>query len=179
MSSFRAALRLPGDVWRLELAVFVNFLGTGLVLPFELIYLHNLRGFSFALTGLIGAVMSGLGIFFTPLAGVLIDRLGPRALMIGSFTSMACGYALFPTIHRPWQGFLCAALIGVGNGTFRSGETALFITYVPREHRHLAIALDKPYRIIKVHQTPERFTCSTDSVILSWILTLRILYCRS
>ena len=138
MSSFRAALRLPGDVWRLELAVFVNFLGTGLVLPFELIYLHNLRGFSFALTGLIGAVMSGLGIFFTPLAGVLIDRLGPRALMIGSFTSMACGYALFPTIHAPWQGFLCAALIGVGNGTFRSGETALFITYVPREHRHLA-----------------------------------------
>jgi hypothetical protein len=36
MSSFRAALRLPADVWRLELAAFVNFLGTGLVLPFEL-----------------------------------------------------------------------------------------------------------------------------------------------
>ena len=40
-------------------------------------------------------------------------------------------------------------------------------------------ALDKPYQNIEFHQTRERFTYSTDSVILSWILTLRNLYCRS
>ncbi len=45
----------------------------------------------------------------------------------------------------------------------------------PQRRLDLLTILFQPLRT----QTGERFTCSTESVILSWILALRILYCRS
>jgi hypothetical protein len=50
--------RLPRQVYVLELGALVNAFGNGVVLPFLLIYLHNVRGIPFGLAGSAAAVQS-------------------------------------------------------------------------------------------------------------------------
>ena len=42
---------LPRSVWLVQVGGVVNSLGNGIVLPFIVIYLHNVRGISFAEAG--------------------------------------------------------------------------------------------------------------------------------
>jgi hypothetical protein len=44
----RISFGLSRKLWLIEAGVFLNMLGYGAVLPFEIIYLHNGRGFSWA-----------------------------------------------------------------------------------------------------------------------------------
>ena len=55
MSGYLRSLnpRLPRSVQILQLGGLMNAVGNGLVLPFAFIYLHNQRGFSLGLAGLI------------------------------------------------------------------------------------------------------------------------------
>src|SRR4051812_50114432 len=59
--------QLPRSVWLIQAGGVVNSLGNGIVFPFAVIYLHNVRGISFAQAGLalaIGgaaALVAGLG----------------------------------------------------------------------------------------------------------------------
>ena len=54
--------RLPRDVYVLELGALVNAFGNGVVLPFLLIYLHNVRGIPFGLAGSAAAVQSAVAL---------------------------------------------------------------------------------------------------------------------
>src|SRR6266576_1122897 len=50
--------RLPRDVYVLQAGGLLNAFGTGVVLPFLLIYLHNVRGISLGVAGLAAATQS-------------------------------------------------------------------------------------------------------------------------
>ena len=49
---------LPRDVWVLQVGGLTNAYGNGIVLPFLIIYLHNVRGIPLGLAGLAAAVNS-------------------------------------------------------------------------------------------------------------------------
>ncbi len=70
--------RLPLPVWLLQVGGLMNSFGNGLALPFLVIYLHNVRGFSLGTAGLIVAVSSLAQLTAGVLAGPLIDRVGAR-----------------------------------------------------------------------------------------------------
>jgi hypothetical protein len=57
---------LPGPVLVLQAGTAVNYFGTGLVLPFEIIYLHQARGFPTATAGLVLAAVMGTAAVLTP-----------------------------------------------------------------------------------------------------------------
>ena len=57
---------LPGPVIVLQAGTAVNYFGTGLVLPFEIIYLHQARGFPTATAGLVLAAVMGTAAVVTP-----------------------------------------------------------------------------------------------------------------
>src|SRR5438067_2308537 len=50
---------LPRPVLVLQGGNALNYFGTGLILPFEIIYLHAVRGFSTATAGLVLATVMG------------------------------------------------------------------------------------------------------------------------
>src|SRR5215469_15689319 len=50
---------LPGPVLVLQAGTAVNYFGTGLILPFEILYLHQARGFPTATAGLVLAAVMG------------------------------------------------------------------------------------------------------------------------
>ena len=114
--------QLPRDVWILQAGGLANMFGNGVIGPFLIIYLHNVRGLSLAAAGLIAASNALAALVSGPLAGALSDRVGPRQTLVGSLTLMAVAISLFPLIHETWQAFALNALLGFGSGGFWPSE---------------------------------------------------------
>jgi MFS family permease len=135
--------QLPRDVYVLQLGGLVNSFGNGIVLPFLIIYLHNVRGISFAQAGFalaIGgaaALVAGLG------AGSLVDRFGGRNTLVFGLLLQLVAFTLFPLIREAWHAYALFALEGVGTACFWPGQSTLLARLTPPENRHSAYALQR------------------------------------
>jgi predicted MFS family arabinose efflux permease len=138
--------RLPRSVWTLEAGGFVNAFGSGVAIPFVVIYLHNVRGFSLAAAGAILATGSFVGLGAGPVAGLLVDRLGGRVTLACSLVFMAVGWGMFPLVREPWHGFVVSAVAGAGNAAFWPSQTTLLAGLTPQARRHAAYALQRVAR---------------------------------
>src|SRR5215475_4010429 len=89
-----ASLRpgLPRAVQTLQVGGVLNALGNGLVTPFLLIYLHQVRGISLGLAGLVVGTTALVSIVVTPITGTLADRFGPRATLFVALGALALGF---------------------------------------------------------------------------------------
>ena len=76
MNVRRLSFGLSRQVWIVEIGVFLNMLGYGAVLPFEIIYLHDGRGFELGVAGLVVGLVTGIAVVTSPVAGAAIDRIG-------------------------------------------------------------------------------------------------------
>jgi MFS family permease len=135
--------RLPREVYVLEVGALVNAFGNGVVLPFLLIYLHNVRGIPFGLAGSAAAVQSAAALASGFLGGTLSDRLGPKRVLLGSLVVMTVAFALMPAIRTAWHAFAIYTLWGVGSGSFWPSQSALLAALTPAARRAPAYALQR------------------------------------
>jgi predicted MFS family arabinose efflux permease len=138
--------RLPRSVWVLNGGGLANAIGNGIAYPFIAIYLHEVRNFSLATTGLVLAVVGGAGLVAGPLIGIVVDRIGGRATLAGALVLMAVGFGSFPLIREPWHAVLATAVAGVGNAGFWPSQSALLAGLAPQARRHGAFALQRVTR---------------------------------
>jgi MFS family permease len=144
----RASGAAPGrgltrQLWIVQAGIFLNALGWGAVLPFEIIYLHDGRGFSLGVAGSVIGVVTGLAVVASPAAGPVIDRAGARATAVGGGIALAAGYAGLAAASRPWQAFAAATAAGIGNGALQPSQSALLAALAPRELRHRVVATSR------------------------------------
>jgi MFS family permease len=132
---------LPRPVLVLQGGNALNYFGTGLILPFEIIYLHAIRGFSTATAGLVVATVMGTAAVVTLPSGVLLDRFSAKRLLIAGNVVNALGYGGLAFVHRPWQGFACSAVAGAGFGLVGTAGQVLTLTLIPAEQRTASTAL--------------------------------------
>jgi MFS family permease len=121
----------------------VSFFGYGLILPFEIIYLHQIRGFATATAGLVLATILGTATLVTPPSGTLLDHFHPKPILIAGNLTSALGYAGFAFVGRPWQAFACAVVGGAGVGAAQTANQTLRITLVTPEQRAASFALGR------------------------------------
>src|SRR5262249_54355018 len=121
----RFGLGLSRELWLVEIGILLNMLGYGAVLPFEIIYLHEGRGFSLGLAGLAAGALPGVATAGAPLAGPLIDRFGARTVTAIAGLALAAGYAGLAFAHTPAAAIAAAALAGAGNGALNPSQSAL------------------------------------------------------
>ncbi len=136
-------LGLSRELWLVEAGIFLNMLGYGAVLPFEMIYLHDVRGFSLSVAGLVVGTLTGAAVVTAPLAGPLIDRYGARAATAGAGAALAAGSAGLAFARSPTQAFAAAALAGTGNGALNPGQSTLLAALAPPDLRHRATAVSR------------------------------------
>ena len=134
---------LPREIWIVEVGVFLNMLGYGAVLPFEILYLHDARGFGLGLAGLVVGTVTGLAVVVTPFAGALIDRIGARATAAGAGVALAAGYAGLAFAETAPVAFASAASAGIGNGALSPSQSALIAALASPEVRHRATAVSR------------------------------------
>ena len=132
---------LPRPVLLLQAGAALNYFGTGLILPFEIIYLHAVRGFPTATSGLVLATVMGAAAAVTLPSGALLDRLSAKPLLVAGNLVSAVGYAGLAFIDRPWQGFVWSAVGGAGFGIGQTAGQVLTLTLVPVEQRASSTAL--------------------------------------
>src|SRR5512135_3225324 len=94
---------LPRPVLILQAGNALNYFGYGFVLPFEIIYLHQIRGFSTSTAGLVLAATMGTAAITSPPTGGLVDRYSVKAIVVAGNLVGALGYAGFAYVDQPWQ----------------------------------------------------------------------------
>jgi MFS family permease len=139
----RLSFGLSRQVWIVEIGVFLNMLGYGAVLPFEIIYLHDGRGFDLGVAGLVVGLVTGVAVVTSPIAGAAIDRVGARATAVAGGLALAAGYGGLALAESAPAAFAAAALAGVGNGALSPSQSALMTALAPRELRHRASAVSR------------------------------------
>jgi MFS family permease len=134
---------LPKPVWLLQVGGLLNFFGNGIVFPFLVIYLHDVRGFSLSTAGLVVAVSSAAQLVAGVAAGPIIDRVGPRLTLTVGLVMQAIGFGLFPLVRQPWHAFALIAVEGAGSAGFWPSQSTLMSRLVGDARRHAAFALQR------------------------------------
>jgi len=132
---------LPRPVLILQAGNALNYFGYGLILPFEIIYLHQLRGFSTSTAGLVLAATMGTAAIVTLPTGALLDRYSAKAIVVAGSLASALGYAGFAYVDVPWQAVACSVVSGAGIGLAGTANRVLITTLVEREQRAASFAL--------------------------------------
>ena len=145
MVGFARSLRpqLPRNVWVVQGGGLVNAFGNGVVLPFLIIYLHNVRGVALGIAGLVAAANSAAALVTGFVAGALSDRIGPRNVLVGALLVMTGAILLFPLIRTSWHALALGAALGAGSGAFWPSQSSLLAAFTPPPRRHSAFALQR------------------------------------
>lgn len=101
--------RIPGE-WALPVAAAVNGVGTGMYVPFTLVFFHYVTGLSFTVVGLVLTVTGLVAIAALPLAGTAVDRYGAKRVQLVLYGVRVVGFALYPLAHS-LAAFAAVALV--------------------------------------------------------------------
>src|SRR3954466_13173864 len=85
---------LPREGKLLLSVVVFEFIGTGLVLPFHVVYLHEVRGFELGDVGLLLGLPPLVGFLIVGPGGSAIDRFGARQILMGALALQVVSNAL-------------------------------------------------------------------------------------
>src|SRR5436189_159007 len=100
--------QLPQDVWILQLGGLVNAFGNGIMLPFLVIYLHNVRGIPLGIAGLVAATNSVFGFASGFVAGFLAAWSFTALFLLDAATFLAYVVVLLritsPALHPEREG---------------------------------------------------------------------------
>ncbi len=126
---------LDPRVRRLFVGFGLSALGGGLTMPFLYVYLSEVRGIPTATVGLLFAWMGLLGFVGSPVGGTLIDRFGPRPVMISGLTAEAVGVASLAVVHNAWHAWAVATFLTLGTVGLYPATTAMLTRLVPESRR--------------------------------------------
>jgi MFS family permease len=135
--------QLSRPVWLLQLGGLMNFFGNGIVFPFLVIYLHDVRGFSLTTAGLIVAASSAAQLVAGIGVGAVMDVVGPRRLLAAGLVLQAIGFGLFPLVREPWQAFVLITIEGAGSAGFWPSQSTLMSRLVDDRRRHGAFGVQR------------------------------------
>jgi MFS family permease len=122
-------------------AAFINGLSRFALLFIFVFYFQGPQGDTPIIAGIKLAPMAIGMLISSPLAGIVADRHGSRALAAAGMVVTAVGLALMTTlqIDSPyWQSGLWLFLVGIGSGMFNSPNTAAMMGAVRSERRGIA-----------------------------------------
>src|SRR5215469_1813772 len=84
-------------------ALFIDAVGTGMFLPFSLLFFLATTALPLTRIGLGLSIAAVARIPVTIAAGPLSDRFGPRAAIVASQLLQAAGFAGYLLVHSFWQ----------------------------------------------------------------------------
>ena len=112
-----------------------QFLGTGLVLPFHVVYLHEIRGFALSDVGLLIGLGPLIGLLVVGPGGAVIDRFGARVVVMGSLAFLVAADVVLAFAQTIGVATVAIVLQGVAFGVSWPASQSLIAAVVPSELR--------------------------------------------
>ncbi|MEU9181565.1 MFS transporter [Streptomyces sp. NPDC048550] len=145
-------LGLPNTKGRKPLIVaqVVDALGTGLFLPFAVVYFHAAKDIPLTTVGLMLSVGALLSLPAGPLGGPLIDRIRPRRVLIASNLIRVLTFTGYVFTDTPWQLVVLVTVTLWGDSLFRPAVSALVAQVADDGHRARWYAMDRSLRNVGI-----------------------------
>ena len=133
--------------WLTGVAAFIMVLGSVpmfqgmpawfVVLEREFVWNRTQLSLAFSFTRVEGTIMG-------PVAGYLVDRLGPRKMVLLGMPVLGTGFVLFSQVHHLWQfyGAFVVMSMGAGLGTWLPMMTVLNHWFLRRRSLAMALAME-------------------------------------
>lgn len=109
----------------------IDSVGNGMLLPLGLLYFTDVQGLPLARVGAAMTVGQALALPVTFLAGRLMDRIGPKSVVVWANILSAAGFALFLLAREPWHVAGVYVLVQAGINMYFTAQRTL-ITHVTR-----------------------------------------------
>ena len=125
-------------------ALGVDNFGSGLFLPVVLLYVTRVVGLPLAVAGSVVALGTLAGLAVPPVAGRLVDRAGPRRVVIGAELMQALGAVTYLAARGPAAVAAAAVLLAAGQQSFYSALFALIADVAgdgPKDHPYAVAGL--------------------------------------
>ncbi|WP_086661498.1 MFS transporter [Lentzea kentuckyensis] len=103
---------------RFVAATLIDALGSGLWMPFVLLFLVNAQGMELTEAGAALSLGALLGLAAGPLSGNLMDRIGARWTLVASNAVRLIAFAFYPMAHVVWQVVVVSLIVSVGDRLF-------------------------------------------------------------
>lgn len=132
------ARALPARARVLFLGIAFSALGSGMSMPYLFVYLTKVRHLPPTDVGLVLSWMGVVGLACTPLIGTVIDRFGPRPVLVVGLVGEAGAMALVATVHTLLVAWLVATLAAVFTGVTWPASSALLARMVAPAARERA-----------------------------------------
>jgi MFS family permease len=132
---------LPRKAWVVLGGDLLSAIGSGLTLPFLVVYLHRVRGIELEVAGMVVATVALAALVGNPTAGVLVDRMGARRTLLVGLVIAAAGTGAIAFVERPWEAFAAAWTSGFGLAVIWPSLDSLLAVAVRPEQRSSVFAV--------------------------------------
>lgn len=119
-----------------SVALALDNAGSGLYFPVAALFLVQVRGLSVTGTGLALGAGTAIGLAVPVLAGVLVDRIGPRYVLASGQILQALAMAGYLFLPGLWGAFVSSAVFSAGMQLFYGSLFALLSALRQRESGH-------------------------------------------
>ncbi len=123
------------QVKRFLAGALLNSLGGGLTLPVLVIYLNQVRGISLAAASLVLSWMAITGLVYSPIIGHLVDKFGPRRIMLVAILIEATATLLWVFVTDLRSALLVGALASLGHSAIWPPQTTMMARMVSEDFR--------------------------------------------
>ena len=127
---------------RLFLGNFLSSLGTGMTLALLLVYLKDIRGFTTSFGGFLLSFMALISILFGGPVGWLIDRIGPKKVIIAGLLLEGSAVALWSIVTTRQEAILIAAMSSLGTLMIWPPQTVLITRMSQEKDRQRVFGLN-------------------------------------
>ncbi|MDQ0417587.1 MFS family permease [Croceifilum oryzae] len=116
-------------------ALFLDSFGSGLTMPFLVLFFLKTSGLSLEQVGQMLSISALAGILAIPVCGMVVDRLGTKPAALASFVLRGIGTLGYLIFHNVWGVTIAATIIIWGQRAWPIANQALISQLVPSENR--------------------------------------------
>ena len=127
---------------RLFFGNFMSGLGTGMTLSLLMVYLHDIRGFSNTFGGFILSYIAMVSIIFSGPTGWLVDKYGPKKIIIAGLLFEGTGIALWSVVTNHQEALVVATMSALGTLMIWPPQTVMISRASPEENRQKVFAFN-------------------------------------
>lgn len=122
-------------------ALGIDNFGSGLFLPLPVLYAIRVAGLPIATAGTVVTIGTTMGLLAPPMAGLLVDRVGPRLVVIGSQLIQAAGAVVYLMAANAVTVLVATLLLASGQQAFYSSLSILIADTARPGHKDHAFAV--------------------------------------